>query len=79
MSDRFWGFDLGPLGVGHVLRVRQLVGFSDDGRTATVEVELRPSHRQQLTLSPRFRSREGAALEPTLIDVTTGATALTGD
>lgn len=69
MNPRFRGFDYGPLGDEHVLRVEQVIGWSDDGRTLTIEVDAVPGRRQQLLLTSQFRSRQGPALEPYLIDL----------
>ena len=72
MNPRFRGFDYGPLGEDHVIRVTEFVGISDDHRTVTVDVSLRPDHQHQLTLSDQFRDEDGRALIPYTIDVTTG-------
>ena len=56
----------------HVLRITRFVEFSDDRRSITVEIDLQPDHRHQLTLASQFRDDEGRALEPYLIDITTG-------
>ncbi len=71
MNPRFRGFDYGPLGEDHVLRITRFVGISDDRRTVTVEIELQPGHRHQLTLTSQFRDYAGRALEPTVIDIST--------
>ncbi|MEM7415881.1 MAG: hypothetical protein AAF389_10325 [Gemmatimonadota bacterium] len=71
MNPRFRGFEFGPLGEENVLRIERFVGWSDDGRTLTLEVALLPEHRHQVQLTPQFRTMEGAALDPYLIDVTT--------
>ncbi|MGB3542000.1 hypothetical protein [Rubrivirga sp.] len=73
MNPRFRGFDYGPLGEDHVLRVTQFVGLSDDRRTIAVDVALRPGSRHQLTLSDQFRDDAGRSLVPYTIDVTTGS------
>lgn len=73
MNTRFRGFDYGPLGEEHVLRITRFVGVSSDRRSVTVEIELQPSHNHQLLLTSQFRDDEGRALEPYLIDLTTGA------
>ena len=67
------GFDYGPLGEDHVLRIAEVIGLSDDGRRLTVEVDLAPSHRHQMTVTSGFRSADGVRLVPYLIDVTTQA------
>ena len=72
MNPRFRGVDYGPLGEEHVLRVTEFVGLSDDQRTVTVDVALRPEARHQSTLTDQFRDEDGRALVPYTIDVTTG-------
>lgn len=69
MSQRFWGFDYGPLGEGHVLYVQRVVGFSEDGKTVEIEVARDPSLHQQVTLTNQFRTEDGVALDPYLIDL----------
>lgn len=73
MNPRFRGFDYDPLGESNVLRITRFVGISDDHRTITVDVELRPDHRHQLTLSDQFRDEDGRALVPYTIDIRTGS------
>jgi len=72
MDPRFRGFDYGPLGADHVLRIERVVGLSEDGRRLTVEVDLAPEHRHQTLITSGFRSPEGTRLVPYLLDVTTG-------
>jgi hypothetical protein len=68
------GFEFGPLGEAHALFAKQWLGFSPDGRSATIGVAPEePSRRYQLMLSERFRDRDGRALKPFLVDVTTSA------
>lgn len=71
MSPRFRGFDYGPLGEDHVLRITRFVGWSEDRREVTVEIELRPEWRHQLTVSDQFRDDAGRALRPYVVDITT--------
>ena len=73
MDPAFRGFDYGPLGEDHVLRIANVIGLSDDGTRLTVEVDLAPNHRHQMTVSSGFRTPEGNRLVPYLIDVTTRA------
>ncbi len=72
MNPRFRGFDFGPLGEDGVLRVTSVVGWSNDARTLTIEVELGEGRRHQMVLSGQFRTMDGAALEPYLIELSTG-------
>lgn len=71
MSPRFRNFEVGPLGADHVLRIQEVVGWSDDGRALTARVQLEPGRRYQLVLGSQFRTPAGAELAPTLIDVST--------
>ncbi len=73
LNPRFRGFDYGPLGEDHVLRITRFVGMSPDRRIVTVDIDLRPTHRHQLTLTSQFRDDAGRTLAPTVIDLTTGA------
>ncbi len=66
------GFDFGPLGEGIVLRIARFVGFADDGRSVTIELEpLQSRRRYQVLLTDRFRTASGVPLVPYLIDFTT--------
>ncbi len=71
MSERFRGFDFGPLGESNVMRIQQVIGWSDDRTRLEVEVMLQPNKRHQMTLTSQFRAPDGAAIEPYLIDVST--------
>ena len=65
------GFDLGPLGENNVLRVKKVIGFTDDGKSFSFEVELAPKKRYQLIVSKSFETIDGINLKPFLIDFTT--------
>ena len=71
MDTRYRNFELGPLGETNLMRVKQFRGFSEDGKSATIEVELKPNRRYQLVIGNGFRSKEGISLKPYLIDFTT--------
>lgn len=71
MNTRFRGFDYGPLGADHVLRIHKIIGFSADSTAITFQVKLESKKRYQLTLSPNFQDLEGYRMHPYLIDVTT--------
>jgi len=71
MNQRFRGFDLGPLGEKNVLRIKRFIGFSEDGKSATMEIELKPNQRFQVLISEQFRSEDGATLQPYLVDIKT--------
>ncbi|MBF9239907.1 hypothetical protein I2I05_21120 [Hymenobacter sp. BT683] len=73
MDPQYRNFELGPLGVDHLLRVQRFLGFSADGTTATVEVVVQPNRHYQLLVGDGFRSRDGRSLQPFLIDFTSAA------
>jgi len=73
MDTRYRGFDYGPLGADHVLRIERVDGWSDDGRRLTIGVHLAPGRRYQTLLTRTFRTPEGIPMESYLLDVTTRA------
>lgn len=73
MNTESRGFDLGPLGVENVLRAQQVIGWSEDRKSFTFEVSLKPDKRYQSLATNRFLSETGIPLKPFLIDFTTDA------
>lgn len=71
MNKEFTNFDFGPLGETYSLRLKKLDGFSGDGKSVTVEVELLPGKRYQLVVDQGFRSMSNLPLKPYLIDFST--------
>ncbi len=71
MDPNTRGFDFGPLGEENVLRVQNVIGFSDDRKTFTYEVRLQPAKRYQSVVSNKFVSSVGIPLKPYLIDIMT--------
>ncbi|BAV05963.1 hypothetical protein SAMN05421788_10639 [Filimonas lacunae] len=71
MNTNVRGFDFGPLGEGHVLRVKKVIGFSEDRKAFTFEAELKPGMHYQLVATSRFMSTTGLSLKPFLIDIST--------
>lgn len=61
------GFDYGPMGESHVLRLDQYLGFSPDGQRLSFTATLTPEKIQQLELSRRFRNPKGIELRPYLV------------
>lgn len=64
------GFEFGPLGEDHVLRVQEIIGFAPDRKSFSYKVQLEPKKRYQCVVSNRFTS-DGIPLKPYLIDITT--------
>lgn len=73
MSPRFRGFDYGPLGEEAAMRIQNVIGWSEDQRTLTVEVELLPDRLHQMTLTSQFRTADGPAIDPYVIEFDTRA------
>lgn len=71
MNPNIRNFRLGPLGEDHLIRITDVVGWSDDGKNLTVRIELQSGLRQQLRVTDVFQSAAGYCLEPYLIDITT--------
>ncbi len=71
MDPRFRGFEFGPLGKTNVLRVQKWIGFSKDGKSATLEVSLQANRVYQIALSNRFCAADGTELAPYLIEFRT--------
>lgn len=72
MNTQSRGFEFGPLGEEAVLRVQNVLGFSDDGKSFSFEVKMESNKKYQLVASPRFRNVEGVPMKAFLIEVETG-------
>ncbi len=72
MNTASRGFDFGPLGEEHVLRVDSVIGFSADSTSFTFEVELEPNKHYQSLATNRFMSAKGMPMKAFLLDVQTG-------
>jgi hypothetical protein len=64
-------FDYGPLGENNVLAIQRLIGYSDDGKSISFEVDLQPGRHYQMTVASGFRNVKDTPLKPYLIDITT--------
>lgn len=71
MDTTVRGFEFGPLGISNALMIKRFIAFSADRKSMTIEVEMKPSLRNQLLISDRFEDLEGRPLKPYLIDFTT--------
>ena len=69
MDTLYRGFDYGPMGEEHVLRINQYLGFSASGRSVSFRAVLTPGKAQQLTLSRDFRNRQGVELVPYVLTI----------
>ncbi|MCB0559228.1 MAG: Ig-like domain-containing protein [Lewinellaceae bacterium] len=72
LDQEFRNFDFGPLGQDHSIRIKEVIGFAEDGKTISFTIEkLLPNRRYQLTIGSGFRDEKGAPLKPYLIDFKT--------
>lgn len=73
MNKDFRGFDYEPLGEDHVLSVRNFKGFSEDGLSATVEIDLKAGKQYQVLITNKFIYLNGNPLKPFLLDIQTAS------
>ncbi len=73
LNNRFRNFELGVLGENNLLPIKKFIGFSDDKKSVTFEIELKPNQHYQIVVGSGFRSNElyALSLAPYLIDITT--------
>ena len=71
MDTNHRGFDYGPLGENYIYNFKQLIGWSNNNKTITIEVEIEPNKQYQALVSNRFISKKGFALTPYVIDFKT--------
>jgi hypothetical protein len=72
MNKQRRNFELGPLGKDNLLKIKRFIGFSEDGKSATFEVELKSNQHYQLVIGDGFRNKDAVPLKPYLIDFYTG-------
>lgn len=71
MDINFRGFDYGPLGEEHIYKFRKLIGWSNNNKTITIEVDIEPDKKYQALITNSFMSKNGKALKPFLIEFKT--------
>lgn len=72
MNKNSRNFELGPLGMDYLIRVKTFIGFSADGKSAQFELEkLEPNRHYQLLIGQGFRDLNGIRIKPYLIDFKT--------
>lgn len=71
MDKNFRNFELGPLGETNLLKLKKFIGFSEDGKSVSFEIELKPNQQYQLIIGEGFRTDNGISLKPYLIDFKT--------
>ncbi|MEZ4859190.1 MAG: Ig-like domain-containing protein [Flavobacteriaceae bacterium] len=71
MDDCCRGFDFGNLGQNHSIQIKNIVGWSEDKKSLTIEInELKPNWNYQLTIQ-NFRSLNGLRQKDYLIEFKT--------
>lgn len=71
MDINFRGFDYGPMGENHIYQFKKMIGWSNNDKTITIEVELEENKHYQVLLTNNFRNKKGFALKPYLIEFQT--------
>ena len=71
MDVNFRGFDYGPLGKDYSYKFRKLIGWTNNSKTITIEVEIEPGKRYQAFVTNSFKNKKGIALKPYLIEFKT--------
>lgn len=72
MNRRSKNFELGPLGMDHLMRVKAFIGFSADGKSVEFEMDqLKPNQHYQLLIGQGFRDLKDIRIKPFLIDFKT--------
>ena len=71
MNKNFRSFELGPLGEKNLIRITKVIGYSEDGKSLSLEVSLEPNKQLQLIIDKGFRSTTNYHLKPYLIDIKT--------
>lgn len=72
MDTNFRGFDFGPLGEDYVYELSKIIGWSEDQRTFSLEIKLKPNKKYQTLISSNFRNKKGFRLMPFLVEFETG-------
>jgi hypothetical protein len=65
------GFEFGPLGAEYAYEFHKIVGWSNQNRTFTIEVKVKPNRKYQTVISTRFRNKQGFRLQPFLVEFET--------
>lgn len=72
MDERYRNFQFGPLGEENVIRLKEFLGFSPDGKSVSFEIEkLEPAKEYQIVVGSGFRNIDGIPLIPFLIELNT--------
>lgn len=73
MDTRSRNFQYGPKGEDTVLRIQDVLGFSEDGTSISLSIKMEPNKQYQIVVGEGFRTKAGVPLRPYLIDFRTAA------
>lgn len=75
MDTNFRGFDYGPLGEQAIYKFKKLIGWSNNNKTLTIEIEVEPNKKYQVMIKGKggFRNKDGIFLKPYLFEFETCA------
>ena len=71
IDKRFRNFEIGPLGESNLLKLKKFIGFSEDGKSVSFEIELKPNQHYQIIVGEGFRNEQGISLKQYLVDFKT--------
>lgn len=71
MDVNYRGFDYGPLGENYMYKFNKIVGWTNNNRTFTIEVEVGPNRKIQAYLTSEFSDKNGIRLKPFLLEFET--------
>jgi hypothetical protein len=71
MNKETRGLSFGPLGEKFFLPIKDFIGFSEDGKSATFTIELKPNQQYQFIVNQQFTTENGVPMHPFLIDIKT--------
>jgi len=71
MDTTYRGFDYGPLGADYIYEFKKVVGWTNNDKTFTIEVNTLPKRKYQTYITSNFRNKKGIRLKPYLIEFET--------
>lgn len=72
MDTTFRGFDVGPKGEAYVYEFRRIIGWTEDRKTFSYEVMVKPKQSYQFLITNAFRNSQGIRLQPFLVEFQSG-------
>lgn len=71
MNPNFRSFDYGPLGNEYLYKFRKIIGWSNNNKIFTFEVEVEPNRHYQFVIGSSFRNIQDTRLKPYLVEFKT--------